>query len=480
MTRIAGRAALAGILAVTLAAPGTHAHPMGNVSVSHYAGIELRPEGVLVKFLLDFAEIPSVRELERVDPDADEQVTPEERADYLDERTAEVLRRLSLEVNGSAVPLRSEWSRVVFPPGEGGLSTVRIAWELHGDWEGPLPDRNFLKWNDSNHSGAPGWKEIRISAFDGWNVGSTSLRDNPSSGELSDYPEEYLYNPPTDTKAWAQFGAGVSPGEAHASAPDGFGEREESRFVALLRREGSAGVLVTALLLAMVLGAGHALEPGHGKTIVAAYLVGTRGTVAQAILLGLVVTFTHTFSVFLLGLGALYLSQYVLPERILPWLELLSGLLIVGVGLFLLRRQWQGGDAHHHHHHHGHSHHDHGHGHDHGHSHVPENATLGSILALGVSGGLVPCPAGIVVLLSAISLGRIAFGLLLIVAFSVGLGAVLVGVAVLFVTARRLFDRLPLDGRHVRRLSIASAAVVTTFGLALVIRSVAAGHLVAM
>lgn len=477
---------------------------MGNISVSHYAGLEMNPEGVVVKFLLDFAEIPSVRELERVDPDSDEQVTPAERDAYLDARTREVLRQLRLAVNGERVPLVAEWSRVAFPPGEGGLSTVRIAWELRGTWPAPLLESNFLQWNDSNHAGAPGWKEIRFTAIDGLHVGSTSLRDNPASGELSEYPKEYLYNPPTDTKAWCHFGTAAHATPAADPAPEGFGRREESAFVGLLGEQGGPGVLLAALLLAMVLGAGHALEPGHGKTIVAAYLAGTRGTVKHAVLLGLVVTFTHTFSVFLLGLGVLLLSQYVVPERILPWMELVSGALIAAVGFVMLRGRWRGhshghSHGHTHGHHHSHTHdHDHGHSHDHGHthdhthdhththshghthSHAPAGASLGSILALGISGGLVPCPAGIVVLLSAISLGRIGFGLALILAFSVGLGAVLVGVAVLFVTARKWLDRLPLDGRHVRTLSLVSALVVTIFGIVLVARALLGGHLVTM
>lgn len=493
---------VAGALALAWTIPAAPAlsHPMGNVSINHYAAIEVSPDSVLIKYLLDFAEIPSVRELERVDPDGDDRVTPEERDTYLAERTSEVLEKLALDVNGQEVPLRAAWSRVVFPPGEGGLSTVRIAWELRGAWEQPLLDSNFLKWSDRNHESASGWKEIRFSADGGLAVGSTSLRENPSSDGLTEYPKEYLYNPPTDTKAWCHFGRGVSAAsDAGFQPPGGFAARRESRFVQLVSSTaGGPGPLVAALFLAMVLGAAHALEPGHGKTVVAAYLVGTRGTVGQAVLLGLVVTFTHTFSVFLLGGGVLLLSRFVLPERIMPWLELLSGMLIVAVGAYLLRSRWRAGrhrDPDHVHGHdhpddHGHAPHDHAQGveaahthtHAHGpgarpHRHVPERATLGSILALGISGGLVPCPAGIVVLLSAVALGRIAFGLLLIIAFGVGLAVVLMAVATLFVTARRLFDRLPIDDRHTHALGLASAAIVTVFGLVLVIRSLLGGHL---
>jgi ABC-type nickel/cobalt efflux system permease component RcnA len=277
-----------------------------------------------------------------------------------------------------------------------------------------------------------------------------------------------------------------SPDAAAFEPPAGFGGGGKGdRFARLITAplEGP-GVIAAALLLAAVLGAGHALEPGHGKTLVAAYLVGQRGTVAQAALLGLTVTFTHTFSVFLLGVVVLFLSRHVVPERLFPWLGFASGALIAVVGLSMLRarlRELYGGAAHPHHHPHAHFHdhptgdaHGHPHAHGPGHSHAPPaGARLREILALGVSGGLVPCPAGLVVLLAAVASGRTAFGLTLIVAFSIGLGAVLVGIAVLFVTARRLLDRLPLGGSWVTRLGVASAVVVTAFGVVIAYRAIA-------
>jgi ABC-type nickel/cobalt efflux system permease component RcnA len=487
---------------------------MGNFSISHFAGIEIGADSVRVKYLLDFAEVPAVRELEQADPDLDDLVTPEERAAYLAAKTDEILPQLTLEVNGENVPLASEWSRVSFPPGEGGLSTVRVAWMLCAPIASDGPDRGFLTWNDAAYEDRDGWKEIRFAGTDGVGIGKTSLRWSPQSDELSEYPEEYLWNPPRDTKGWCLFGPGMQPDaadDADFQPPDGFGgEPEGDRFARLMSAPVDGPlVLAAALLLAAVLGAGHALEPGHGKTLVAAYLVGQRGTVSQAALLGLTVTFTHTFSVFLLGVVVLFLSRHVVPERLFPWLGFLSGALIAAVGISMLRarlREVHGGSArgHSHPHHHAHAHdpvhahdharppdpalshdhdHDHGHGHGpahdhshgpHGHSHAPpDGARLRDILALGVSGGLVPCPAGIVVLLAAVASGRIAFGLALIVAFSVGLGAVLVGIAVLFVTARRLLDRLPLGGSWIPRLGLVSAAVVTAFGVALAYRAIA-------
>jgi ABC-type nickel/cobalt efflux system permease component RcnA len=236
-------------------------------------------------------------------------------------------------------------------------------------------------------------------------------------------------------------------------------------------------MLAAGLAVAFGLGAIHAMSPGHGKTIVAAYLVGSRGTPKHAIFLGGMVTFTHTISVFLLGFATLFLSRYVLPERIFPVLGVISGLTIVWIGaaLFFRRlhvaRHHHGGHDHEHHHHGHHHHGDHHHHHDHGghtHSHVPEGeVTLGSLIALGASGGLVPCPSALVLLLSSIALGRVALGLTLLVAFSAGLAVVLMAIGLIVLYAKHL---LPDGARAAqspvaRYLPVASAAVITCAGL---------------
>lgn len=259
----------------------------------------------------------------------------------------------------------------------------------------------------------------------------------------------------------------------------------------LRSEELTLGLIVGALALSFFLGAAHGLEPGHGKTIVAAYLVGARGTIGNALFLGGVVTFTHTMSVILLGLVALFASQYILPEQIFPYLGTASGLLIIGLGTWLLVGHLRGrghGHSHSHEaHHHGHSHsheahhHDHDHSHEahhdhshgeHGHSHeIPNKVTLGSLLTLGISGGIVPCPGALVILLLAVALHRIAFGLLLLVAFSVGLAAILIAIGILIVKARPLVDRFSGDGRWIQRLPIASAVVIIVVGLGIALHS---------
>ena len=252
------------------------------------------------------------------------------------------------------------------------------------------------------------------------------------------------------------------------------------------------GIILIALGVAVGLGALHALEPGHGKTLVAAYLVGSRGTVQHAFLLGLIVTAAHTAGVYLLGAVTLYASQYIVPERLYPWLGVVSGVLIAGLGAVLLVRRYLGKDelSNHHHHHHldhshgpdGHDHHHHhhhrghGHSHDHGHKHgdhdVDRQVSFRELLTLGISGGIVPCPAALVVLLSAVSMQRIGFGLLLIVAFSVGLAAVLITIGLLMVSARQFMSRFQVNSRLTTRwLPLTSSAFILVFGIALAVQA---------
>ena len=282
----------------------------------------------------------------------------------------------------------------------------------------------------------------------------------------------------------------------------------------------STSFLAGTLLAAMVWGAGHALTPGHGKAIVGAYLIGARSTPWHAVYLGLTVTLTHTLGVFALGLIALFASQYVLPEQLYPWLGAVSGLIVVGMGLYMLRQRLgtapagpsanhshhhhDHGHSHHadHHHHHGHDHdhhavdhhqghphthddhdghshhhtqdhHDHGHSHGQGHSHLPPGAdgspvTWRSLLLLGVSGGLLPCPSALVLLLAAVSMNRAGFGMALVVAFSFGLAAVLTVVGLLFVKGSAVVQRVPRFTVWQRYLPVASALVITVLGVVLV------------
>lgn len=229
----------------------------------------------------------------------------------------------------------------------------------------------------------------------------------------------------------------------------------------LLRgRESDPAFLATALALAFFFGAVHALTPGHGKTLVAAYLVGSRGRLADALYLGGIVTATHTVSVFALGLITLYASTRIAVERIFPWLALLSGALVLVIGACLLWRRLGGGHGHAHEHNHtaGHSHAGPpGFALSHSHSHA-------GLFSLGVSGGLVPCPEAMVVLMLSISMGRLGFGLLLLTSFTLGLAAVLMAIGSAMVLAGGRFTAAQPESAWTRRLPILSAAVVTILG----------------
>jgi len=253
-------------------------------------------------------------------------------------------------------------------------------------------------------------------------------------------------------------------------------------------------MMAAAVGIAFGLGAAHALTPGHGKTIVAAYLVGSRGTLKHAAFLGAMVTVTHTITVFLLGLATLFLFQYVVPQKVTQVLGAVSGLSIVAIGGWMLYKRLRGaghGHSHDHHHDHGHDHshdrdhdhshdhtHDHSHTHDHvhehahshgpgGHTHMPDEISWSGLAALGASGGLVPCESALVLLLTAIALRRVGLGLVLLVSFSLGLALVLMAIGVLVIYAKNL---LPGGGNasgnpFFRWMPVASAAVVMVLGM---------------
>ena len=232
-------------------------------------------------------------------------------------------------------------------------------------------------------------------------------------------------------------------------------------------------MIAAAIGIAFVLGAAHALTPGHGKTIVAAYLVGSRGTLKHAAFLGAMVTFTHTVSVFLLGLATLFLFQYVVPQKVTQVLGAISGLSIVAIGGWMLYKRLRGaGHSHHHdhahdhhHHDHGHHHHDHPHEHSHSHTHVPDEISWPGLVALGASGGLVPCESALVLLLTAIALRRVGLGLLLLVSFSLGLALVLMAIGVLVIYAKNLLPSGSGGSPFFRWVPVASAAVVMLLGV---------------
>jgi ABC-type nickel/cobalt efflux system permease component RcnA len=426
-----------------LLAPGVAAaHPLGNFTVNRFSAVELSGRDVYVHYVLDLAEIPTYQEGERV------------RAPGF---PGLVGRRLVLELGGtrvSLVPLGHELSE---KPGAGGLPTLRFEAIFRGQ---PSPTGSSgerpLVFHDTNFADRIGWKEVVVRADRGAKIDSSSVPAESESDELRAYPKELLRSPLDVTSVEARYEPGAAPGMPPSLSASPAPGHSGSGFEALVGRgDLGIGVIVLSLLIAAFWGAAHALTPGHGKAIVAGYLIGSRGKPRHAVLLGAVVTVTHTFGVFALGLVTLGLSQFVVPERLYPWLTLASGLLVIAVGASVFWSRWRQRRAH-----------EHGHSHGHEREH-PERGILG----IGVAAGLLPCPSALVVLLSAIALHRIGFGLALILAFSVGLAATITTIGLLAVLARRVFSRVSLNGPFVRALPAVSAFAILAVGVGITVNA---------
>jgi ABC-type nickel/cobalt efflux system permease component RcnA len=511
------------------------AHPLGNFSINRYSRLELSAERIHLYYVLDMAEIPTFQERNLLDTNADGAIDELEHTRYLMTKTEELWRSLQLTIHHVPVQWKMVTNDLTFLPGQGGLSTLRLS----ALFEAPLPALNGpvweLEYRDDNYRHRLGWKEVVVHPLSGINILTADVPQQDQSDELRRYPEDMLSIPLEVQSAQVTFAPGViNPSTDPNLIPTpALLPRSEERFAALIASETlSLPIVLFALVMAMGLGAVHALSPGHGKTVVGAYLVGARGTAKHALFLGLTVTITHTAGVFALGIITLFASHYVLPEQLYPWLGTVSGLIVMGMGVMLFVRRVRNilhpaAHAQHYHHHHTEHHHDHAHHHAHehthehghyhthshshhahtheaeyhpyspsmdekrllnplslwervkiltgtsgqrGHSHLPPGAdgtpvTWRSLLALGVSGGLLPCPSALVVLLSAIALHRVGFGLLLIVAFSMGLAGVLTGIGLLFVYAHRFLERFHVTSQRLQLLPMLSAFVITLVGL---------------
>jgi ABC-type nickel/cobalt efflux system permease component RcnA len=416
-----------GVVFAALAVPAVAAaHPLGNFTINRFSRVEVAGPRIYVHYVLDLAEIPTFQ-AGRIDAPA------------LAHRIA---RSAQLTVDGHRVPLVPvEWA-LAHPNGAGGLKTTRFEVILRGP---RLRGRSGVSYVDRNYADRIGWKEVVVG-------------DVPSrSHELRAYPKDLLSSPLEITRVRTTLLPGISRARPHVTrgatlrAPD---RVADAGFASLVARDHLGfWVVLASLAVALFWGAAHAFSPGHGKTIITAYLVGRRGTPRHAAMLGLIVTVTHTIGVFALGVVTLVLSRFIVPEQLYPWLNLASGLLVVVIGASVLRSRFRR-RGHHHHHHHEHE--------------------LGrrSLLAVGVSGGLLPCPSALVVLLAAISLHRIGFGILLIVAFSAGLALTITGVGLVAVLARSAFGRLSFDGRALSFLPTLSALVIVLAGVGMTVRAI--------
>ncbi len=462
---------------VTCALPmWAYAHPMGNFSINHYSGLEVSQTEIRVRYIVDFAEIPTFQEIQALDRDHNGEISPSEREAYLSEKAQRLTDGLLLQVNEKPCTLMPIAQDLTVTPGAGGLPTIKVSLLYHAIFDGAVKvndDRTPSKvlYRDHNYPGRAGWKEMAVVGDRGIRIIGSTLP--LSGGELRAYPENDISSPPQITETRFSFEQGVGPdgngSTADRTAIPTFDSRWSNTFTSLITgRTMDSPAILLSLLVAFGLGTIHALSPGHGKTVVAAYLVGSRGTARHALLLGATVTVSHTIGVFLLGLATLYFSQFFVPERLYPWLGLFSGLTIFVIGLTLLRQRWRSIWAGHGHevdeHGHGHSHTQGDHGLGHSHHHSIEDGSLKRLLGLGITGGIIPCPSALVVLLSAIAFHQIAFGLLLIVAFSAGIAATLVGIGFLMVYVGEAVGRVDRFHSVTRLLPVISAACVTLLG----------------
>ncbi len=366
-------------LQVILAAP-VQAHPLGNFTINQYTGFQISEHQLQINYVLDMAEIPAFQEIQTLDLDHNRRVDPEEIQDY-PERTCQQLQsdlKVYRDQPADRILLSLKTADLAFPPGVGGLATLRLTCHYYGVL-GSLNSSTDLHIDNQIYAHRLGWREITVMS-DSIPIQSPFGSDSLSH-QLTVYPDDLLSSPLDQREAtltlFPEIGSGNSPSAATAVSGPSLAGRSGDLMTDLLTLKHLTPItMLGALILAFVWGGFHALTPGHGKTLVGAYLVGSKGTPRHAICLGLTTTLAHTSSVFLLGLIALIASQFLITEALYPWLSLISGGMIVGVGLYLFRQRLQDLDhSHSHHHDHSHSHH-HDHHHPHGHHYLMGIITL--------------------------------------------------------------------------------------------------------
>ena len=498
----------------------TVASLLGNFTINQYCGLKLSNKDAAVHYVVVFGQLPALRELHLADTNGDGVTSQLERDTYLGKLAPGLADGLNLEVDGVSVPLRAAHWTSSLPTEQGGFSL-----RLDVDFAAALPaaaqgGRRKILFSNQNYAGRMGWHEIVVQSASGLSVFDTNAYSTSLTGGLANALQSLPSTGPLEERSvhlslvegGAPSGAVMLAARPGAAAPNiqtstsvntnasGAGGVTEPAWIARETRhlvDAISGphlgpmIGILTFLGAMLLGAVHALSPGHGKTIVGAYLIGSRGTPRHAVFLGSTVTITHTLGVFVLGFATLYASRFIVPERLFPILSMLSAVLVLGMGILLLvqrtraayralARATKGPTVFHPviaaaYHSHAGAMHSHGGGAMH--SHLPpgasgEKVTWRSLLALGISGGLVPCPSAMVLLLAAVALNKTAYGMLLVVAFSVGLAITLTAVGLVFLYARNRFHKPRQGARWPQLLPILSAGVITVLGIGLCIAAV--------
>ncbi|MFE9030908.1 nickel transporter [Streptomyces iakyrus] len=529
-----GAAVLTAACALTLLPAATaSAHPLGNFTVNRYDGLVAAPGELRVHHVEDLAEIPATQ----AGPDIKRLGI----ALWARERCATTAEDSRATVDGREVALTAERSKARVRPGQAGLDTLRVECELTAAL--PAGEKTVsLGFRGAGASGGPGWREITARG-DRMTLAASDVPEKSISAELTRYPEELLSSPADTASAALRVrpgGSALAEEESDAPAasvlPRGADRWTRALDDLVARQDLSAGFAALALLIAVVLGAMHALAPGHGKTIMAATAAARGGQARMKDVLPMAasVTVTHTLGV--VALGLLVTAGSAAAPSVIAWLGVASGILVTLAGASLLRRALRNRahthhpHGHHHGHHHGHgSHththdhdghthdhdhhgdhdhkhdrdHDHDHDHDHPHDHThphshphtiehthggfthshPVAPTLRGTILMGFAGGLVPSPSAVVVLVGAAALGQAWFGLLLVVAYGVGLALTLTAAGYAVVKAgsgmTRLLDRRPRwtvgpMAALVRRTApLGSAFAVVVLGAGLVFKGAA-------
>jgi nickel/cobalt transporter (NicO) family protein len=450
-------------------------HPLGNFSVNQYVGLVFRPGGVSVTSVVNTAEIPTTQDKSLVDRDGDGESTAAERAAYASAACADVAAGLEVTVGGVRLAWQFEPTGYEYLPGAGGLPTGRLDCALKSTFA--FGQETSVRVANHYRNDRVGWHELTATG-DGVRLIDSPVPERSITRELREYPNVAAPADVVDVRtavlrvgpamAGAQGGQAGQP-EAPAALP---GARPmasvttwmDTHFQGLASGPVTPMLVILAVLLAVLLGAGHALLPGHGKTVLAAYLAGRRGRPRDAVLVGGVVTVTHTAGVLVVGL-LLTTTTALAGDRVLGYLGLISGLLVVGVGIGMVVRLIRRHERADHRHDHGDRRESHG---QHG-QHDPSTGRLG-LAGMGVAGGLVPSPSALIVLLAAIGLGRAIFGVMLVIAYGCGMAATLSGAGLLMLAAQRRFVRA--QGRLARAAALLPRATpVITAGLVVIVGS---------
>jgi ABC-type nickel/cobalt efflux system permease component RcnA len=455
------------VVMLVVAGPAANAHPLGNFSVNRAASLEISTDGVVLRYAIDMAEIPTLQLRDTIDADGDGKLASSELRHFAEDSADRIDDAVSLDADGEKVQLRRVEARASLAKGSGGLRVLRIA----ATFTGRLPRAaTTIAYADTSSDGRVGWREVVARAVGPQGIVRSDVPETSPSGGLRNYPRDLLSSPLDVTEAQIVVSPGATGGGTPASDPSpgegilgGFGDR----FTSLVEGELSPGFLLAAIALSLGAGALHALGPGHGKTVMAAYLVGAEGRVRHAVVVGIAVSLMHTASVVVLGLVTLWASSLFAPEDVYPWLSFASGVVVLGLGGWLLRARLRK-RAHDRAHEHGHDHgHTHSHGHAHHHHHAPGGPSPLSwkgMSAVALSGGLLPSPSALVVLLGAVALHRVALGVTLVGAFSVGLAAALTVVGIVVLKARAFAARR-MSARAGAFLPVLSAACLLAVGL---------------